>query len=247
MTPAHRIIALAAGAGTSLALAVPAAAQMTPIGLFVPQPMVVSDYRFEGMSATGREPTAQFSLYLWRPDKFYAGVFVSGVDYGYQGSPSYEIDGYVGRHFDVTPKTRLTAEVMASTFPDQASLGPTLDFVQTKLKAERTEGRLSAFAQAAYTPDAPYAAGRAWTLKTGGAYAVRPWLKLDASVGRRIAERGQDRDFWRLGATASGKALALELAYEDTSLSRAECFYTNWCAPGLVAKLTYTPPVIPGR
>lgn len=245
--PMHRIIALAIGAGTGLALAAPAAAQMTPVGLLVPQPSVVSDYRFEGMSSTKREPTAQFSLYLWRPDKFYAGAFVSGVDYGYPGSPSYEVDGYVGRHFDIAPKTRLTAEVMASTFPDQANLGPTLDFVQTKLKAERTEGRFSAFAQAAYTPNAAASAGRAWTLKAGGAYAVRPWLKLDAAVGRRTAVRGQDRDFWRLGATASGKALALELAYQDTNLSRAKCFNTDWCAPGLVVKLTYTPPANPGR
>lgn len=246
MTPANRMIALATAVGISLALAAPAAAQMTPVGLFVPQAMVVSDYRFEGMSSTAREPTPQASLYLWRPDKFYAGVFVSGVDYGYPGSPTYEIDGYVGRHFDVTPKTRLTAEVMASTFPDQMKTGPTLNFVQTKLKAERTEGRFSAFGQAAFTPSASYDAGRAWTLKAGGAYAVRPWLKLDASVGRRLSERGQDRDFWRLGAVASNKALALEVAYEDTNLSRAQCFYTDWCAPGLVAKLTYTPPVIPG-
>lgn len=246
MTPGYRMIALAAGAGTSLLGAAPAAAQMTPIGLFVPQAMVVSDYRFEGMSSTARAPTAQASLYLWRPDKFYAGAFISGVDYGYEGSPTYEVDGYVGRHFDVAPKTRVTAEVMASIFPDQAKAGPTLDFVQAKLKAERTEGRFSAFGSAAFTPAASYDAGRAWTLKAGGAYVVRPGLKLDASVGRRLSERGQDRDFWRLGAVASNKTLALEVAYEDTNLSRAQCFYTDWCAPGVVAKLTYTPPVIPG-
>ena len=135
---------------------------------------------------------------------------------------------------------------MATTFPDAKGAGPSLDFVQGKLKLERKIGPLTASGSVAYTPSASYGSGEAWAVKSEASYDIRPWLALKADVGKRHSELGQDRAFWSFGAKVSGKQLALDVRYMDTDLDRSQCFYTDWCEPAVVATLTYTPPVIPG-
>jgi hypothetical protein len=48
-------------------------------------------------SLTAHEPTVQASLYWWRPDRFYAGLWMSRVDFSDLGDPttSVEVDVYL--------------------------------------------------------------------------------------------------------------------------------------------------------
>jgi hypothetical protein len=43
-------------------------------GRLYPSLFLTSDYRYEGQSLTGHEPTVQASIYWWRPDRLYAGL-----------------------------------------------------------------------------------------------------------------------------------------------------------------------------
>src|SRR5690348_9037125 len=57
-----------------------------------------SDYRFYGLSESNRQPTEQGGLHWAAPDNFYAGIFVSGVNFRDYRGTSYEVDFYAGKH-----------------------------------------------------------------------------------------------------------------------------------------------------
>src|SRR4030095_3329018 len=64
---------------------------------------LTSDYRYDGQSLNSHKPTVQASLYWWRPDNFYAGVWMSRVDFSDLGDPttSFEVEVYGGRNLHV--------------------------------------------------------------------------------------------------------------------------------------------------
>lgn len=208
---------------------------------------LASDYRFQGVSSSDNHAALQGYVHWQNTDNLYVGVFASQVDFNDFGT-SYEVDIYAGRHFDFDGgKTRLSPSLMYSTFPDNETPGPTYDFLQAKLDAQRTEGKVTVKATAAFTPQASYGSGQAWMVQTQGLYALTDKLKLDAAVGHRWVGRGEDRSFWSLGAVYSWKALTFDLRYEDTDLRRQECgFNPDVCGPTVVGKLTVAlPPFIP--
>src|SRR5687767_9374618 len=92
----------------------PAAAQ-DAWGRLYPSVFFTSDYRYDGVSLAGHSPTPQASLYWWRPDKFYGGLWVSGVDFSDLGdtTTTFEVDIYGGRHFALAGM-QLTLEGMYS-------------------------------------------------------------------------------------------------------------------------------------
>src|SRR5262245_32686733 len=123
-----------------IALATAGASQAQEWGKLYPTLMLTSDYRYDGVSNTSGNPALQASLYWWRPDHFYAGIFATTVDFSgfYDPDTSYEIDLYAGYNWDFGPPyfemggdaTRLTAEIMYTQFPDQGPPGPTYNFLQ---------------------------------------------------------------------------------------------------------------------
>jgi uncharacterized protein (TIGR02001 family) len=235
-------LASAARAQEAQTAAPPAAPAVPEIGMLVVQPMVTSDYRYQGISSSDGHPTAQLSLYLWRPDNWYAGVFLTGVDYN-DGDTSLEVDTYAGRHFRVRG-TRLTLEAMYTSFPDRSFQGPTYDFWQFKAQAQRSFGRLQLTGVASYVPQASYGSGQATRLETEAVYRLTPSLTARAQVGRRWIERGYDRTYWSLGAAAKWRQLTLDVRYVDTDLPPQACTFTT-CEPAVVATLTYDLPHIP--
>jgi uncharacterized protein (TIGR02001 family) len=227
------------GAALAVLLSGAAQAQSRHGGLFS-HVALTSDYRWAGASSSGRQPAPQLSIYWWRPDKLYAGVFATGVDFNDPGQTSVELDLYAGRHFDLDAKTRLTGEVMYTVFPDRQGGGPTYDFVQLKTKGQRTEGPVTLLGSVAYTPEASYHAGPATTVEAEAAWKLWPSLTLSAEAGRRWVERGTDRTYWNLGATATWRRLSFDLRYHDTDVeSRAACLWSDACEPALVGTLTW--------
>jgi uncharacterized protein (TIGR02001 family) len=238
-----RLLAPAALAAILAALPATASAQQD-WGVFSALTLT-SDYRFQGVSSSDNHPALQGYVHWQNKAGLYVGVFASQVDYNDYGT-SYEIDTYAGRHFDLADgKTQITPELMYSTFPDNETPGPTYDFLQAKLSAERTEGRLKMKATVAFTPQASYGAGQAGLLQTQASYVVTDKLKLDASLGRYWVDRRPDRTFWSAGASYQWKTVTLDLRYEATDLSRRECgFNPNICGPAVVGRLTVALPPI---
>jgi uncharacterized protein (TIGR02001 family) len=213
------------------------------IGLLFPQITIASDYQFFGLSNSNREPALQASLYLWRPDNFYAGVWATEVDFLLPGGPTFEIDVYGGKHFDVGD-TRLTVEAMYTSFPDQSHKGPKFNFFQTSLEVQHKFDAVTVRGEAAWTPDSSFGNGKAWRAEGGLSYAPETWLELSGTFGGWTSERGQDRKYWDFGVTTKWKDLEFDVRYVDTDLSRSECFFTDWCEPSVVGKITYNIPIL---
>lgn len=212
------------------------------IGVLYPQVNLVSDFRYAGMSNSNGEPTVQGSLYLWRPDGFYAGTWVTGVDFGYDGSPTWEIDTYVGHKFSFG-KSDLALEVMASVFPDQSGPGPTLNFIQTAAKLEQRIGRFSIREKISWSPEGSYAGGQTWQTVGYVTWKATGWLDLKTSYGAFLSQNARDRKFWEAGVAMKVWDVAFEVLYFDTDLDKAQCFHSTWCEPSVVGKVTWNVPL----
>lgn len=207
-------------------------------GRLFPSVFLTSDYRYEGQSLNSHKPTVQASLYWWRPDNFYAGVWTSRVDFSDLGDPttSFEVEVYGGRNLHIG-RTELTFEGMYSLFPDKNIPGPTYDFFTAKARLRRSIDALTLGSSIAGIPDAPYNGGPAWRVNEEVSYRWSPCLKTGGQVGRRWSMRGVDRTFWDIGVTATWKKVSLDLRYSDTNLSVAECGGVDWCEAGVGATL----------
>jgi uncharacterized protein (TIGR02001 family) len=213
-----------------------ALALMLP-GKFYPSVSYTSDYRYNGVSYTGREPTPQASLHWIGPRGWYAGAWTSGVDFDDPGNTSIEGDVYLGRTLELGA-SRVAGEVLYTFFPDKTFRGPTYDFVQLKVRGSRVFDALTLGTVVAWTPEASYRSGIAWRVAADAAYSFHPALKASATVGRRWVEVGVDRTFWDAGVTGTWKKLALDLRYVDTNLDERECRFTQRCSATVVATLT---------
>jgi uncharacterized protein (TIGR02001 family) len=213
-----------------------ALALMLP-GKFYPSVSFTSDYRYNGVSYSGREPTPQASLHWIGPQGWYAGVWTSGVDFDDPGSTSIEGDVYAGRTIDFG-RTRVGGEVLYTFFPDKSFRGPTYDFVQLKVRASRSFEALTVGALASWTPEASYRSGTAWRVAMDATVPLHAALKASATAGRRWVEIGVDRTFWDAGVTGTWKKLSLDVRYVDTNLGERECGFTRRCEATIVATLT---------
>lgn len=234
----------AAALALAVATTAPAARAGDWGGLF-PSIWLTSDYRYQGVSNSDRQAALQGNVHYWRPDGLYAGVFASTVDFN-DGSTSFELDSYAGKNWDLDKgRTRLTAEVMHTAFPDNKTPGPTYDFVQFKVAARRQQGPVALMATTSYVPEGSYGAGYAWRLEGEAQYAVTPALTLKALAGRRLEETRSDRAYWGLGASLGigGQPLwrdyVLEVRYQDTDRGKRDCGYIpDICGPAIVGTIT---------
>ena len=205
-------------------------------GVLLPAVSVSSDYRFNGMSLSDRKPVVQGSLHLWRPDGYYAGLWMSEVDF-LDGETTLELDSYVGRDLK-HDKFDSKFELMYSAFNDDHVSGPTYDFFQLKTATKRTFGDTALGVAALWSPSGSAGAGTVSQLRVEGEQRIGGMLKLSGLLGRRWADKSIDRTYWDIGITFEWKTWDLDIRYYDTNLGKEECFYTDWCEGGVAAKLT---------
>lgn len=131
--------------------AAPAAAQIGIGGFTIsPSATVTSDYRFRGVSQSGRDPAVQASLEAGFPNGLYAGVFASSLaDRGRPGG--LELAGYVGYAREVTSGTDVDLGVQLYTFPDNDGPGGAT-YVEPYAALRHTLGPVRAEVGAAYAP-----------------------------------------------------------------------------------------------
>lgn len=196
---------------------------------------VTSDYRFHGFSESNRRPTLQGNVHWVAPDNWYVGAFASGVDF-LDGSTSYEIDWYGGRHF-YFDNNDLNLEALAYTFPDKAGPSPTYNAVQLSAELTHTFGDLK-LAGKAQGKEAH--AGLGYEFDASASYALTPWLTASGTAGYQHGARSFPSTNWDVGLTAAwGKHWLFDARYSGTDRSKARCYFTDWCATGFSATVTY--------
>lgn len=243
-------LAVLALAGAAMAGAQAEAQQMKQ--QLYPMLRLSSEYRYDGTNNSSGEPSVQASLYLWRPDHVYAGLWVASVDYSGYRDPdtTHEVVVYAGRKFDFGApyfempgnNTRLQLEGMYTFFPDRGPPGPTFDFFQAKASLTQRLDRLTLRGETAYVPQASYGAGFAWKVEGGAEYRLTDWLKLSGEYGYRDSQRRSDRSWRDIGATASAGQFEFDLRWFDTDLDFAECGFSANCDGGLVGSVSWNLP-----
>jgi uncharacterized protein (TIGR02001 family) len=198
----------------------------------------LSDYRYDGFSESNRRPTWQANVHCYRTDGFYGGVVFTGVNFTEHPPTTLEIDYYGGRHVALGA-VDLNLELLYTSFPNKRVHGPSYDFVEPQIELSRSFSALTLKSQFAWTPAYSSDGGQAWHLKETAAYAVTPWLTVSGHLGRLWVARGKDRTHWDVGATATWRRLSLDARYGGTNLKPAQCYYTDWCAPGAAVVLTW--------
>ena len=208
-----------------------------------------SDYRYAGASEGNRQPEIQGGLHWLGPDGFYAGVFATGVRFNDFRKTSYEVDAYAGRKFAVGADT-LDLEALYGMYPNSAGHPSYLppgailagyDFPELSLTYTHPIGALTLSGKAEIEPRAESHGGVLLLAGGGASYAARDWLTLEADAYGQSARSGPRGLLWDVGASAHiGWQWRFDLKYAGTTAATARCFGTNWCAPGVVAQVTYT-------
>ena len=206
-----------------------------------------SDYRFYGASESDRHATEQGGLHWAMPENFYAGVFVSGVDFRDFRHTSYEVDIYGGRHF-YFDNNDLNVELLYGVDPDTAGhpsylppgrILPTYNFFEFAPELTHTVGPFSIGAKFIVEPRPQSHGGNLWSINPDASYAPNSWLKASATFGHQSTQFQSNH--WDVGVTATWRRQwALDVRYYGSDISRANCYNMNWCEPALVAKVTYS-------
>lgn len=212
------------------------AAKPSRWGILLPAISLTSDYRFNGMSLNDRNPALQGSLHLWRQDGYFAGLWISEVDF-LDGETSLELDSYFGRTFK-RDSYETKVELMYSAFNDDDVNGPTYDFLQLTIGVRYTFNALTLGTELAWSPAGSAGTERVNQLRGSSEYRINQHIKASTTLGRRWAQAGTHRSYWDAGVTFEWRKFDLDIRYAGTNLRRSQCFYTDWCDGGLYAKLT---------
>jgi uncharacterized protein (TIGR02001 family) len=219
----------------ALVLLVPFAATADGWGYLYFAAKLTSDYRFHGFSESNRLPTVQGNVHWAAPDNWYVGIFTSGVNFR-DRSTSYEIDLYGGRHFHFGVSD-LNLEALAYTFPDKAGPTPTYNAVQ--LSGELTYP-LGALKLSSKLAGKRAHAGLGYEADISASYAVLPWLTAGGTAGYQHGAGSFPSTNWDAGLTAAwGPHWLFDARYSGTDRSKARCYFTDWCATGFSATVTY--------
>ena len=211
---------------------------------------VESDYRFRGISQNSREATPEVGLNWTLPQGFYASLWSAKTNWG-GNNPSFELDIYGGKHFDLGG-TDLNIEAYYYSYPDAKVWFPgahTSSYYETIVQLSHTFGPLSVTVTGTNSPQWSIVGGTGWYTSGMASYALTDWLSVSGTVGHQWVDttllKPNNYTHWDLGATATWKSLAVDARYVATDIGKANCS-TYWmgtknaCQAGFKAMLTYT-------
>ncbi|MGZ5835092.1 MAG: TorF family putative porin [Xanthobacteraceae bacterium] len=213
---------------------------------------ITSDYRFRGISQNNREWAPQASVNWAGPDGFYAGTWISKTNWdgfaGHDGNtPSFELDIYGGKHFDLGG-TDLNVEAYYYSYPDAQPLafGTTkvASYFEGIFQLAHSFGSLALTATGAVSPEWSLGGGTGGYIEGTASYPLTDWLSISGNVGHQWVENApSDYTHFDLGLTATWHSWSLDVRANGTDLNTANCGYyiasQNACTTGVVATLTY--------
>jgi uncharacterized protein (TIGR02001 family) len=203
-----------------------------------------NDYRFRGISQDAKEFTPQGSINWSGPDGFYAGTWLSKVNWTGTNNPSFEADFYLGKHTDLDG-TDLNIEAYYYSYPDANFPGTKASYYETIGQLSHVFGPLTLTLTGANSPEWSLSGGTGWYVEGTAAYAVTDWLSFSGNLGHQwVAAAPSDYTHYDIGATATWKSWTLDARYVGTDISKADCsaFWMstpNACEGGFVATLTF--------
>jgi uncharacterized protein (TIGR02001 family) len=215
---------------------------------------VTSDYRFRGVSQNDKNITPQATINWTGPAGFYAGVWTSkanwsGYAYGHAdgATPSYEIDIYGGKHFDLGESYDLNVEAYYYSYPDANKyiLGPKkASFFEGIGQLSHTYGKLAVTLTGAVSPEWSLGGGTSGYVEGTLSYPLTDWLSVSTNVGHQWVDAApKDYTHYDIGLTATYKGFSLDARYVGNDIKKADATYwmfqSKEVQDGFVATLTY--------
>lgn len=171
-----------------------------------------TDYVFRGVSQTSEDPQV-FGGADVSAGIFYAGVWVSNVDFG--DSTDAEYDLYVG----VTPQVgavSLDFGVLYYGYVDAPS-GADYDYFEFQAKGSVPLGPATFGAGVYYVPDSYSHIDSSLYYEINGEYSLNDKLSFSAALGRQTFDGAGDYTTWNIGAGYQlTDHLGFDLRYHDT-------------------------------
>jgi uncharacterized protein (TIGR02001 family) len=205
---------------------------------------VQSDYRFRGISQNAKEVDPEASLTLTGPDGFYVSAWSAKTNWG-GNNPSFELDLYGGKHFDLGG-TDLNVVAYYYSYPDfKAGTGPAASYYETQVQLTHAFGPLTIMVQGVNSPSFSLGGGDGWYTSGTATYAALDWLSFSGTIGHQWVDKApSDYTHYDFGATATWRSWSLDARYVATDIGKANCagFWMatpNACSGGFVATLNY--------
>ena len=254
----HRVPALCAAFATLLSAApvyARDAAMPAPDIAVSGSAMLISDYRFRGVSQTDDSMALQGGITLTHKGGAYAGAWGSNLSgWGTFGGANMELDVIAGYKRSLTRNLALDVGLTWYMYPGGAGKS---DFVEPYVRLSETAGQTSLMVGAAYAPE-QQALGR-WYVNGANAVAdasdhpgakgdnLYIWgdaavalkgtpLNAKAHIGRSNGNSGLGPNAtsvaptgaywdWSVGMDAVWRSLTFSVAYVDTDIGRREAAY----------------------
>ena len=183
---------------------------------------LISDYRFRGISLTGKDPAVQATINVGHSSGAYVGTWGSLLDMGERYGP-IEVDFYAGWAGAVASRTTLDVILAYYSYPGGEGSGK-IEYLETTTKLTHDFGPLSATLSAGYSWNQAAIGGDHLYL-SGDTAAPIPGtpLTLRAHGGRSrgvISPKPGGYYDWSLGGDAVLGPITLGLSYIDTNLRR---------------------------
>jgi len=206
---------------------------------------VTSDYRYRGITQDSKEATPQGSINWSGPEGFYAGTWLSKVNWDGMNDPSFEMDLYAGKHTDLGG-TDLNVEAYYYSYPDanKAIFGATASYYETIVQLSHAFGPLTLTATGANSPEWSLKGGTGWYAEGTAAYTVCDWLSISGNLGHQwVASAPSDYTHYDIGATATWKSWTFDARYVGNDIKTADAGFwigtPKGAASGFVATVTY--------
>jgi uncharacterized protein (TIGR02001 family) len=209
--------ALAAALST-LAFAGNASAQDADVAFNV---AVASDYVFRGVSQTDEDPAFQAGVDLALASGFYAGGWVSNVDFG--DDTSAEFDVYGGYRTELEGFA-LDFGVIGYLYVGEPS-NAEYDYVEYKAAISRAIGPVTAGAAVFYSDDFFGADEEAVYVEANAAFTPAEKWTVSGAVGQQSLDVSDDYVTWNAGvAYALSDVYTLDVRYHDTDVENVDIY-----------------------
>ncbi|MBU1345824.1 MAG: TorF family putative porin [Alphaproteobacteria bacterium] len=179
---------------------------------------VASDYVFRGFSQTDEDPAFQAGVDLG-VSNFYAGAWISNVDFG--DDTSAEFDVYGGYRTEAAG-FGLDLGVVGYLYFDEPS-GADYNYVEYKAAVSRAVGPVSAGAVVYYSPDFFGADDEAVYYEANLAFAPADKFTISGAVGYQALDVSDDYTTWNAGVGyALNDVYTFDLRYHDTDVKGSD-------------------------
>jgi uncharacterized protein (TIGR02001 family) len=211
---------------------------------------VTSDYRYRGITQDDKEISPQGSLNWVGPDGFYAGTWLSKVNWDGNNNPGLEMDLYAGKHTDLGG-TDLNIEAYYYTYPDYNAFGgPAASYYETIVQLSHAFGPLTLTATGANSPEWSLKGGTGWYIEGTAAYVINDWLSISGNLGHQwVAAAPSDYTHYDIGLTATYKSFVFDARYVGNDIKTADAGFwigtPKGTADGFVATVTYNIALLP--